>query len=71
MACLDPHGDLAKALINYVPKERADQVVYFDPADTTRPMGLNLLEADTDDEKQTITQEATSIMIKLFGNEVF
>jgi hypothetical protein len=34
-------------------------------------MGLNILEADTDDEKQTITQEATSIMIKLFGNEVF
>ncbi len=71
IACLDPHGDLAKALINYVPKSRADSVVYFDPSDLSRPMGLNILEADSDDEKQTIVQEATSIMIKLFGNEVF
>ena len=66
MAVLDPHGDFAKDLINHVPRSRADDVIYFDPGDMTRPMGLNLLEADTDDEKQMVVQESTNIMIKLF-----
>lgn len=71
MAVLDPHGDFAKDLINHVPRSRADDVIYFDPGDMTRPMGLNLLEADTDDEKQMVVQESTNIMIKLFWNEIF
>jgi len=34
-------------------------------------MGLNMLEAANDDEKQTVVVDATNIMIKLFGNEIF
>ncbi len=63
---MDPHGDFAKDLINHIPKERADDVIYFDPGDLSRPMGLNLLEATTDDEKQMVVQDANNIMIKLF-----
>jgi len=37
----------------------------------SRPMGINILEATTDDEKQMVTQDAMNIMIKLFGAEIF
>jgi hypothetical protein len=71
MAIMDPHGDLAKDLVNFIPKERADDLIYFDPGDLSRPMGLNMLEATSDDDKQMVVADATNIMIKLFGNEIF
>jgi Helicase HerA, central domain len=71
IAVLDPHGDLAKDLLPFIPRERADDLVYFDPGDLSRPMGLNLLEANSEDEKQMVVADATNIMIKLFGSEIF
>jgi hypothetical protein len=41
---MDPHGELAREMISFVPRERADDVIYFCPADVERPMGLNMLE---------------------------
>jgi hypothetical protein len=38
LAVLDPHGDLAKDLLPFVPRERADDVIIFDPGDTKRPL---------------------------------
>jgi hypothetical protein len=71
IAVMDPHGDLARDLLNFIPKERADDLIYFDPGDLSRPMGLNLLEANSEDEKQMVVADATNIMIKLFGGEIF
>ena len=71
LAVLDPHGDFATGLLDFIPKTRAEDLIFFDPANQGRPMGLNLLEADTDDEKQMAVSEATSIMIKIFGPEIF
>ncbi len=71
LAVLDPHGDLAADLFPFVPKSRADDIIYFNPADLDRPVGINLLEAETDDEKQIVAQDSLNIMIKLFGNEIF
>jgi hypothetical protein len=68
---VDPHGDLIQDALAHIPKERAKDVVLFDPADTERPMGLNLLEAKTDEEKDRASLDAMEIFIKLFGNEIF
>ncbi len=68
---VDPHGDLIADALAHVPKERAKDVIIFDPADTERPMGLNLLEAKTDEEKDRASLDAMEIFIKLFGNEIF
>lgn len=68
---LDPHGDLAKDLLPYIPRERADDVIYFDPSDTSRPMWLNMLERSTPEDKEIVSMDAMNIMIKLFGNEIF
>lgn len=70
-AVIDPHGELIDTVLPFIPRERADDVIYFNPADQARPMGLNLLEADNDDEKELVALDAMNIMIKLFGNEIF
>ncbi|OGJ45641.1 hypothetical protein A2272_04390 [Candidatus Peregrinibacteria bacterium RIFOXYA12_FULL_33_12] len=68
---IDPHGDLIEDLLNYVPKERAKDVIVFDPADQERPMGLNILEANTPEQMDMASSQATEIFIKLFGDEIF
>jgi hypothetical protein len=66
---LDPHGEDVQDLLNYVPKERVDDVIYFDPADTEYPMGLNILEWTTEQEKDHNTQEFLAILGKLFDSQ--
>ncbi len=68
---VDPHGDLIEELIQFVPKERAKDVIVFNPADTERPMGLNILEAKTPEEMDMASSQATEIFIKIFGDEIF
>lgn len=68
---IDPHGDLARDVLPFIPRERADDVIIFDPSDLSRPMWLNLLEAETSEEKELVAMDALNIMIKLFGNEIF
>jgi hypothetical protein len=45
---IDPHGDLAQDLLNHFPPCRADDLVYFDPADRDHPIGLNLFSGLTE-----------------------
>ncbi|MCL5411100.1 MAG: type IV secretion system DNA-binding domain-containing protein [Patescibacteria group bacterium] len=63
---LDPNGDAAEFILNRIPKERADDVIYFNPADIERPMGLNLLEWKTPEQRDFLVQEAIQIFYKLF-----
>lgn len=49
---LDPHGDLIDELLELVPKNRAKDVILFDPMDLERPFGLNLLACDRNDPHQ-------------------
>lgn len=48
LAVVDPHGDMAETLLSYIPEERIDDVIYFNPADLSYPIGLNLLELPED-----------------------
>ncbi len=70
LCLIDPHGDLVEAVLPLVPRKRADDVIVFDPGDLSRPMGLNILEAHTQDQKEFMSQEALSIFIKMFGEEI-
>lgn len=71
LAIIDPHGSLIDDTLPFIPRERADDVIYFNPADQARPMGLNILEAENEDEKELVALDAMNIMIKLFDEEVF
>ncbi|MFA6515290.1 MAG: type IV secretion system DNA-binding domain-containing protein [Candidatus Paceibacterota bacterium] len=65
---IDPHGNDIQDILSYVPKERIDDVIYFDPAYTARPMGLNMLEFDPKypEQKTFVVNELMSIFNKLF-----
>jgi type IV secretory pathway TraG/TraD family ATPase VirD4 len=63
---IDPHGDLIDDIVKYIPPERAEDVIYFDPSDTQRPMGLNLLEAYTEEQKHFMTTAIINLMYKLY-----
>ncbi|HUV72131.1 MAG TPA: hypothetical protein VMW25_03925 [Clostridia bacterium] len=62
---IDPH-DTFEQVMQVIPPERAEDVIYFCPADVERPMGLNLLEAETEDQKHFITTAIINLMYKLF-----
>ncbi|MBU1992806.1 MAG: type IV secretion system DNA-binding domain-containing protein [Patescibacteria group bacterium] len=68
---IDPHGDLVEDILTYIPKERAKDVIIFNPADQERPMGLNMLEASSPEQQDLASSQATEIFIKLFGDEIF
>ncbi len=68
---VDPHGSLVEDLFPYIPRERADDVIYFNPADTERPMGLNMLEGRSEEERDLIALDAMNMMTKMFGEEIF
>jgi len=70
VAIVDPHGDLVEAILEHIPKNRADDVVIFDPSDLTRPIGLNMLEAKSEDQKDFAVQEMIGIFYKLFPPEM-
>ena len=65
-AFIDPHGDAVEALLKRVPEERIDDVIYFDPADIEHPVGMNMFEHATDDQKDFIVQEGISMLQSLF-----
>jgi hypothetical protein len=65
-AFVDPHGDTAERLLSMVPKERAEDVIYFCPADMDYPMGLNLFEYQTPDQKDFLIQEVLNMLYKLY-----
>ncbi|MEK7200747.1 MAG: TraM recognition domain-containing protein [Patescibacteria group bacterium] len=67
---IDPHGSDLQSVLANVPPERFDDVIYFDPAYTARPMALNMLEYDEKfpEQKTFVVNELFSIFRKLYGN---
>lgn len=60
LALLDPHGDLAEAMLGHVPRSRTNDLVYLNPADDERPIGFNPLSQVTDDLKPIVADGVVS-----------
>ena len=76
VAVLDPHGDLAETILEHIPEERINDVIYLNPDDLAYPIGINLLELDPelngDDllrEKDLITESTISVLRKVFSED--
>lgn len=63
---IDPHGDAAIELLELIPPSRAQDVIYWDPADTERPFGMNMLEYETEDQKHFVTESIIGLLYKLY-----
>ncbi|MCL4354180.1 type IV secretion system DNA-binding domain-containing protein [Patescibacteria group bacterium] len=62
---IDPHDTIEK-LLPLIPPERAEDVILFDPSDLERPMGLNMLEAETEQQKHYVVSSIVGLMYKLY-----
>lgn len=67
---IDPHGDLIEKTLANIPKERFEDIILFEPFDLSRPLGLNMLEWQTPQQKDFAVQEMIAIFQKLFPPEI-
>lgn len=67
MCVIDPHGDLVETLLNYIPKRRINDVIYFDPSDTERTVKLNLFEDENVAHRELIASGIVSVFKKLYA----
>lgn len=65
-AFIDPHGDSAENLVGTIPRERIDDVIYFNPSDMDNPLGLNIFEASTPEEMDFVISETISMLYSLY-----
>lgn len=68
VAIIDPHGDLAEEVLNFVPKDRINDVLYFNVQDDAYPIAFNPLANITPENKHIIIHGFISIFQKLFSN---
>jgi len=62
---IDPH-DTVEQILEHIPPSRAEDVIYFNPSDTERPMGLNIMEANTEEQKHFVVSSIINLMYKLY-----
>ena len=66
-ACfIDPHGDAAEDLIGKIPQNRIKDTVYWNPADTEFPFGLNIMDVETIEQKNIIINSFIALLYKLY-----
>ncbi len=63
---VDPHGDLIEDILERIPAYRMQDVIVFDPSDEERPIGLNLLQARTETERQRIVTEFIGLLMRMY-----
>ncbi len=62
---IDPHDTVEKVL-EMIPPSRAEDVIYFNPADIERPLAMNIMEADTEEQKHFVVSSIINLMYKLY-----
>ncbi|MDE2026898.1 MAG: type IV secretion system DNA-binding domain-containing protein, partial [Patescibacteria group bacterium] len=77
LAVLDPHGELAETVLQYIPENRKDDLIYFNPDDLEYPIGINVMELtpglsenDALREKEFIAESVISLFRKVFASDI-
>jgi energy-coupling factor transporter ATP-binding protein EcfA2 len=66
LAFLDPHGDSVQRILDYIPKERIDDVIYFNPTDVNHPIAFNPLEKVSWEHRHLTAISLLSIFKKIW-----
>ncbi len=66
LALIDPHGDLVEAVLRYIPKERTNDVILFDPADKEHPVAFNMLSCRDPEQRPLVVSGLMSIFKKMW-----
>ncbi len=65
---IDPHGDACETLLEYIPKRRINDVIYFNPADREFPIHINPLEVENKQEAELVVSGMMAIFTKIWAN---
>lgn len=68
VAVVDPHGDFAEKIIKYIPSNRINDVIYFNPADMDFPISLNVMESAVEQHKHLIASGLVGVFKKLWAD---
>jgi hypothetical protein len=68
LGVIDPHGDLVDELLDFIPKSRINDTIYFNPADREYPITLNPLEVTNREEAELVVSGLMSIFTKVWAN---
>jgi len=69
---LDPHGELCDFVMERFPKERINDLIYFDLSNTEYPIAFNPLDGpETDDERDVVTNDLIEMFVSMYGEEIF
>ena len=63
---IDPHGDMAEHLLNYIPKERIEDVIYFNPADMAYPIAFNAIEKVDPEARHLVASGLMGVFKKIW-----
>lgn len=63
---VDPHGDFAEKILDFIPSHRVNDVVYFNPADVDNPIGFNVLEAVGETQKHLVASGLMGVFKKIW-----
>lgn len=66
LAFIDPHGATAETLLNYIPEERMDDLLYFAPFDTAHPISFNVMEDVGPDKRHLVVSGLMSVFKKIW-----
>jgi len=66
IAFVDPHGASAEKLLDYIPKDRINDVVYFAPFDLDRPVAFNIMEDIGYDKRHLVVSGLMAIFKKVW-----
>ncbi len=67
IAVVDPHGEFAETLLDYIPEERIEDIIYFNPADLNFPISFNVIENVAPEYRHLVTDGLIAIFQKLWA----
>ncbi|MDP3769749.1 MAG: CxxC-x17-CxxC domain-containing protein [Candidatus Sungbacteria bacterium] len=65
---VDPHGEFVEQVLEQIPKERINDVIYFNPVDSDYPIGFNILEVSDAKYKHLVVSDLLGIFTKIWAN---
>lgn len=68
LAFIDPHGETAQRLLDFIPADRINDVVYFNPADIEFPIAFNILESIDFQYKHLVASGLMGVFTKIWAN---
>ncbi|MBU2229019.1 type IV secretion system DNA-binding domain-containing protein, partial [Patescibacteria group bacterium] len=68
VALVDPHGESVEKVVKYIPSNRVNDVVYFNPSDTEHPIAFNILEEVNPQYKNLIASGLVGVFKKIWAD---